>query len=115
MFLLMVGLAVVNRLYLLPRALAHRAVAGSPNQQLMALRRKMLMEQVLGLLALAAVSVFATLPPAIHGATHDHTIGTEIAESARQAGVCLTEGPVRSVPARGEQPAYFPQNQGRRD
>lgn len=67
MFLLMVGLAVVNRLYLLPRALAHRAVAGSLKQQFMALRRNVLMEQILGLLALAAVSVFATLPPAIHG------------------------------------------------
>jgi copper resistance protein D len=65
LFLAMVGFALANRLILLPRAVVRQAAAASAELQLAALRRNVVLEQLLGLLVIATVSVFATLPPAV--------------------------------------------------
>jgi putative copper resistance protein D len=71
LFLLMVGLAVVNRFVLVPRI----AREGKPMVGMAALRWTIAIEQALGLAIIVVVSVLGTWPPAIHLHTpvHLHT------------------------------------------
>jgi putative copper resistance protein D len=70
LFLLMVGLAVVNRFILVPRIVRE----GRPMTGTLALRWTIGIEQALGLAIIAAVSVLGTWPPALHlhMALHSH-------------------------------------------
>jgi len=64
LFALMVGLAIVNRLWLAPRLLAVGPHGPAPLQVLAALQRNVASELILALLILAAVGLLGTLPPA---------------------------------------------------
>jgi putative copper resistance protein D len=64
-FAIMVGFAMVNRLWLTPR-LALTSNAEANPHALSALRRNTLIEIVLGLAIFAIVGVLGTLHPAIH-------------------------------------------------
>jgi putative copper export protein len=63
LFLAMVVVALINRFRLMPRISRDVAALG-------ALGRTVALEQVLGLLILAVVSVLGTLPPGVHGVGH---------------------------------------------
>jgi putative copper resistance protein D len=67
LFLLLVGIALVNRLDLLPRVI-HWHRSASAETTLAKLSRNIAMEQAVGIAVLAVVSVLGTLPPADHSA-----------------------------------------------
>jgi putative copper resistance protein D len=66
LFGLMLCLAASNRFWLVP-ALAMKPAAGASDLVLTRLRRHILAEQILGILALAIVSLLGTLAPAVQG------------------------------------------------
>jgi putative copper resistance protein D len=66
LFLLMVGLAAINRFLLVPRITRE----GKPMAATAALKWTIGIEQALGLTILAIASILGTWPPAVHLHTH---------------------------------------------
>lgn len=67
LFLLMVGVALVNRFVLTPAIVNSRSSVATMEASLRQLRRNVALEQILGLLIIAAVSVLGTTAPPMPG------------------------------------------------